>query len=57
MINFEKVHDMLKDAKDEFDRSENIGDIAYWVGYATALQEVILLDLGTELNRIERSLE
>lgn len=57
MINFEKVHDMLKEAKDEFDRSENIGDIAYWVGYATALQEVILLDLGTELNRIERSLE
>lgn len=55
MINFEKVNDMLKEAKDEFDRSEDSNSIAYWVGYAIALQEVILLDLETELNEIERS--
>ena len=52
MINFEKVYAMLKDAKDEFNRSENANDIAYWVGYATALQEVILLDLETELKGV-----
>lgn len=52
MMNWLKIFDMLKDAKDEFNRSENASDIAYWVGYATALQEVILLDLETELKGV-----
>lgn len=44
MINFEKVHDMLKEAKDEFDRSENANDISYWSGYVIALTDVLMLD-------------
>ena len=52
MINFEKVHDMLKDAKDEFDRSEKANDISYWYGYVTALQDVLMLDFETVLKGV-----
>ena len=48
-MNWLKIYDMLHAAKDKFDKAESVTDMSHWLGYITALQEVLLLDAETLL--------